>query len=212
MRVLLAALLALGLSGCSDDKSSVANFETKGLVPPANYCPGDPRRFAEAEKISDIDEGNGCFVHNAYQVSSVMGVAFNKPETMNCGVVTTFASWLNQSVQPAAQDAFGEPVVSVVVPSAYACRPRNNVRGAKLSEHGMGNAIDVSTFVLESGRRVAVLNDWNGANDSQRFLRQIRSEACGPFHTVLGPGSDAHHKDHLHLDLQQQRGGGAYCR
>ena len=97
---LMAASLALGLAGCSDNKSSVTQFETKGLVAPVDYCPGDPRRFADARKIADIDEGNGCFVHDAYEVTSIGGVALNTSQTLNCGVVTTAASWLQNTVQP----------------------------------------------------------------------------------------------------------------
>jgi hypothetical protein len=103
-------------------------------------------------------------------------------------------------------------VVGIDVPSAFACRPRNNARGAKLSEHGMGNAIDISVFHLASGRKVSVLQDWGGPNDSSAFLKNIRREACGPFKTVLGPGSDSHHRDHMHFDLQVHRSGGSYCR
>ncbi len=204
--------LLLGLAACSDDKSSLQQFETKGLVAPSGFCASDPTDFAKARKIRDIDQGNGCFVHNAYEVLAVAGVALNKSSVMNCNVATGFAYWLDKAVQPAAENAFGEKVVSVVVPSSYACRPRNNIRGGKLSEHGMGNAIDVSSFVLESGRRVSVLEGWRGASDEGRFLRQVRSDACGTFKTVLGPGSDAHHKVHLHMDLQRHRSGGTYCR
>ncbi len=90
-------------------------------------------------------------------------------------------------------------------------RPRNNVRGAKMSEHGFGNAIDIAAFTLEDGRKVSVLHDYYGSAASQRFLRQVRGEACGEFATVLGPGTDANHRDHIHLDLQNRRSGQAYC-
>jgi hypothetical protein len=206
---LVCAVLAL--AACSDDRPS-KNFQTKGLVPPSSFCAANPARFGDANKIADIDKGNGCFVHNAYEVRSLVGVNFNQPATLNCGVTNVAAQWLENTVQPAAQDAFGERVVKIDVPASYSCRPRNNQRGAKLSEHGMGNAIDVSAFTLESGRRVEVEQGWFGSRDAKSFLRQIRAEACGPFKTVLGPGADSHHKDHLHLDLQRHRSGGAYCR
>ena len=76
----------------------------------------------------------------------------------------------------------------------------------------MANAIDIAAFTLEDGREVNVLDDWySGTSESRAFLRAVRSEACGPFHTVLGPGSDAEHRDHIHLDLQRERSGGPYC-
>lgn len=203
--------VALWQSGCSDN-SPTKKFDTQGLIPPSGFCSIDPRRIGVAERITDIDEGNGCFVSSAFRVSAVRGVALNQHAVLNCAIAETFADWIDNSVQPAAERAYGERVVKVDVPSAYACRPRNNKRGAKLSEHGMGNAIDVSTFVLESGRRVAVLADWNGPRDSRNFLREVRADACGRFKTVLGPGSDANHKDHLHFDMQRRRNGGTYCK
>jgi hypothetical protein len=198
------------LTACSDD-TPIKQFETKGLIPPAASCAADPSRFGDAERISDIDMGNGCFVHNAYRVRSLSGVSFSQSATVNCGVANTTASWLDKVVQPAADDAFGERVVGVDVAAGFSCRPRNNARGAKLSEHGMGNAIDISAFTLSSGRKVSVEQGWFGSGDAKSFLRQVRSDACGPFKTVLGPGSDSHHKDHIHLDLQRHRSGGTYC-
>jgi hypothetical protein len=198
------------LAACSDD-TPIKQFETKGLVPPAGLCTSDPARFSDAKRVADIDLGNGCFVHNAYSVRGLAGVNFNQSVTFSCGVANTTAHWLESVVQPAADDAFGEHVVGVDVPAGFACRPRNNVRGAKLSEHGMGNAIDISAFTLESGRKVTVEQGWFGDRDAKGFLRQVRAEACGPFKTVLGPGSDVHHKDHIHLDLQHHRSGGTYC-
>jgi hypothetical protein len=120
--------------------------------------------------------------------------------------------WFTNSVQPAAERNFGEQVVSVDVFASYSCRPRNNQYGAKMSEHGFGNAIDIGAFTLASGRTVTVLDGWNGSADERAFLRQVRQEACGDFKTVLGPGSDAEHRNHLHLDLQTRRNGSSYCK
>jgi hypothetical protein len=198
------------LAACSDN-SPIKQFDTKGLVPPAESCAADPSRFGDAERVADIDKGNGCFVHNAYRLHGLAGVSFSQAVTTNCGVANTTAHWLDSVVQPAAEDAFGEKVVAVDVPDGFSCRPRNNIRGAKLSEHGMGNAIDISAFTLASGRKVSVKQGWFGDRGAKGFLRQVRTEACGPFKTVLGPGSDTYHKDHIHLDLQRHRSGGSYC-
>jgi hypothetical protein len=207
---ILAGLSGLALAACSDEKPK-KYFETQGLVAPISACAVDPRAFGEAEKISDFHEGNGCGVDNAWRVYSVGTVRLSQPGTFNCRQAGQVNRWMQGPVQAAAQDIFGEPVVEVKVAASYSCRPRNNVRGAKLSEHGFGNAIDVSGFTLASGRTVSVLEDWNGGRDERAFLRAVRADACGPFRTVLGPGSDANHRDHLHLDLQNHRSGGTYC-
>ena len=206
-------LSLLLLAGCSDDTPiNGKRFETKGMVPPSGLCAANPARFGRAYKVADVDLGNGCFVHNAYKVESLGQVAFSQPATFNCAMANTTAAWLSNVVQPAAEDTFGEPVVKIDVPATFACRPRNNIRGAKLSEHGRGNAIDVSAFTLASGRKIVVEQGWFTSGDDKSFLKQVRGGACGPFKTVLGPGSDPHHDDHFHLDLQQHRSGGSYCR
>jgi hypothetical protein len=201
----------LALAACSDD-TPIKRFQTKGLIPPADRCDTSPTRRGDAERISNIDMGNGCFVHNAYKVRSLSGVTFSQAATVNCAVANTTADWLDDVVQPAADDAFNERVVAIDVAAGFSCRPRNNQRGAKLSEHGMGNAIDIAAFTLESGRKIEVKQGWFAGSGSKSFLRRVRAEACGPFKTVLGPGADAAHKDHFHLDLQRHRSGGAYCR
>jgi hypothetical protein len=209
-----ALTLCAALAGCSGDskKTSRSSIDSAGLAARPVMCSSDPRRYALASRIDDIDDGGGCRVENAYHVNAVSGVELNQTSTFNCETVEATSLWLQRIVQPAAEEAFGERVARIEVLSSYACRTRNSLRGAKLSEHARGNAIDVSAFILESGRRVTVLNDWNGSRDEERFLRDVRQEACGLFKTVLGPGSDRYHRDHFHFDLQRHRSGGAYCK
>ncbi len=202
-------LLAFVLSACSSDNY----FDTKGLRAPVAMCSVKPSDLGNAERIRDISERNGCEVDNAWRVYSLGNVAFSEPATVNCGVVGSLNEWLASTVQPAAEEQFSEKIVGIDVAASYSCRPRNNSRGAKMSEHGFGNAIDISAFTLESGRKVSVKGGWwSGLRGEKAFLRQIRSDACGQFSTVLGPGSDRHHSDHIHLDMQNRRSGQSYCR
>src|SRR4051794_13716017 len=204
---LAAAGLSLFLSACG---SSGTHFTTYGLVEPDTQCLIDPRQVAEAVKIPDIDEGNGCRVRNAWSLRSVAGVGFSRPAVVNCGVVAPLEDWVLNTVQPASQESFGERVTGVDIAASYACRARNNEWGARMSEHGFGNAIDISAFTLESGRKITVREGWREGGSESEFLRQVRRDACGDFHTVLGPGT-AHHADHFHLDLAKRRSGKAYC-
>ncbi|MGE3831226.1 MAG: extensin family protein [Parvibaculaceae bacterium] len=181
------------------------------MAPPAQ-CLSDPRTLGNAERLDPIDEGNGCQIPNPWRMTSIAGVELSQPATINCSVAGPLSDWINNVVQPAANDAFGERVTVVGVAASYSCRPRNNQRGARMSEHGFGNAIDISSFTLESGRKVDVRGSWIKPSDENRFLSGVREEACGMFKTVLGPGSDSHHKDHLHLDLATRKSGRAYCK
>jgi hypothetical protein len=83
----------------------------------------------------------------------------------------------------------------------YSCRPRNNQMGAKVSEHAFGNAMDVMAFVLADGREINVEKGWRGDPAEQEFLREAFVGACRYFTTVLAPGSDPFHYNHIHIDL-----------
>lgn len=215
-RLMAAAAVAAVLAGCGSKTPTTTHskgyFSTQGLRAPEGLCEIKPSRIGLAEKIRNIDEGNGCEVPNAWAVQQLGSVAFSRSATMNCGMAAPLKDWLEDVVQPTAQRTFGESVVSVDVAASYSCRPRNNKSGAKMSEHGYGNAIDIAAFTLESGRRVTVLEGWRGARDERSFLRTVHDEACGEFRTVLGPESDAAHRNHFHLDLQNRASGKSFCR
>jgi len=204
----LAAGLACLAAACS---FGGPDFTTRGLMAPVAQCSVDPRSLGDAEQLQPFEESNGCGIPNPWRMHSLSGVALSEPATLNCGEIAAVDGWLNATVQPAATRAFGEPVVGIDVAASYACRPRNNVRGARLSEHGFGNAIDISGFTLADGRKVTVQDGWSGARDERTFLRTVRKEACGEFKTVLGPGADAEHHNHFHLDIARRRNDSTYC-
>ena len=142
----------------------------------------------------------GCGVAEPVQVTSVNGVSLRPAPTINCDAAEALATWIDNGLQP----AFRNQVVQLEIADSYSCRPRNNVRGNRVSEHGLGNAIDISGFVLKSGKTVTVAANYG------RQIRAAQKAACGPFRTTLGPGSDGYHEDHIHLDVSK-RGGNPYC-
>ena len=128
---------------------------------------------------------------------------------VRCGMAEHFIDWVRQPVQEAAAAWLGSPVVGIETMGSYSCRPVNGQAGSRLSEHGVGDAIDVSAFRLADGRRVTVLDGWNGRDENGRdFLRAVHQSACARFGVVLGPDANAQHRNHLHLDLAPTR----YCR
>ena len=213
VRNILALLAATVLAAaCSGSPETETYFETKGLRAPSGACNVTPSRLGLAERLGRINEHNGCEVSDPWSVRSLGAVAFSQPAILDCAMAAPLDGWLKDSVQPAALRSFGESVVAVDVAASYSCRPRNNQRGARMSEHGFGNAIDIAAFTLASGRKVTVLDGWRGGNSEQRFLRQVHDQACADFHTVLGPDSGREHRNHLHLDLQNRRNESVYCR
>lgn len=209
VRAAASGALLMVLAACGD---SSKQFSTRGLIAPSAICTLDPRLLGEAEPLGEIDEGNGCEIPKPYRLQSIANVNFSQPATVNCGMAEPLYDWMNSTVQKAASSSFGESVVSVDVAASYSCRARNGKRGARMSEHGFGNAIDIAAFTLESGRKVEVKRGWRGSSDERAFLREVRSDACADFNTVLGPGSDRNHSDHFHLDLANRRSGKVYCK
>ncbi|WP_109468279.1 extensin-like domain-containing protein [Albibacillus kandeliae] len=147
----------------------------------------------------------GCGIKDAVRITSVSGVSLSQSALLSCNAAKALKKWVDKGVQPAF--ASEGPVVKLQVAAHYTCRPRNNQSGARISEHGRGNAIDISAFILQSGKVVSVLSDWTGGGP----LADSRKKACGIFKTVLGPGSDPYHGDHFHLDVAQDRSS-TYCR
>jgi hypothetical protein len=120
---------------------------------------------------------------------------------LTCPMIPAVDRWAGAIVGPAARIHFGQPIVELKVAASYGCRPMNNVPGARLSEHGHANALDISGFRLADGRWINVKSGWNGDPRERAFLRQVHSGSCQIFTTVLGPNYDANHRDHFHLDL-----------
>ncbi len=143
----------------------------------------------------------GCGVEEPVRVTSVAGVRLSQAATVDCSVATALNTWVGEVAQP----AFDGKLAEMQIAAHYICRSRNNVKGAKVSEHGKGRAIDISAFVLTDGKVLTVAGNYN------RTLRRIYKAACGIFRTTLGPGSDGYHEDHFHFDTSA-RSGGAYCR
>ncbi|MFL5051641.1 MAG: extensin family protein [Xanthobacteraceae bacterium] len=131
--------------------------------------------------------------------------------TLACPMVSALDQWISASVQPAAVRWFGQPVVEIKQISAYSCRGMNGNSRAHISEHAFGNALDVAAFTLADGRKVTVKDGWRGLPEERGFLRDVHAAACQQFSTVLGPGSNVYHYDHLHLDLMRRSSGRSIC-
>jgi Extensin-like protein C-terminus len=139
-------------------------------------------------------------------------VAMKPAATLACPIVSALDRWLADSVQPAAQRWFGARVVEIKQISAYSCRGMNGNSRAHISEHAFGNALDIAAFTLADGRTVTVKNGWKGMPEEQGFLRDIQAAACQQFNTVLAPGSNVYHYDHIHVDLMRRASQRVICQ
>ena len=139
-------------------------------------------------------------------------VALKPVATLACPIVSVLDRWLADSVQPAAMRWFGARVIEIRQISAYSCRGMNGNSRAHISEHAFGNALDIAAFMLADGRRVTVKDGWKGMPEEQGFLRDVQAAACQQFNTVLAPGSNVYHYDHIHVDLMRRSSGRIICQ
>jgi len=151
------------------------------------------------------------------QRAPVMGTAplsveLKPTATLACPIVSALDRWIAASVQPAAQHWFGKQVVEIKQISAYSCRGMNGNPNAHISEHAFGNALDIAAFVLADGHRITVEGGWHGTPEEQGFLRDVQGAACDQFTTVLAPGSNKYHYNHIHVDLMRRASGRRICQ
>jgi hypothetical protein len=132
-------------------------------------------------------------------------IAITPPPELRCAMAEAITGWIRDDLAPKFSDS---PLRAVANFDDYECRGRNRVFGARLSEHGKGNALDVRALKLANGETIDP-TDVHLAHDLRETLRQ---SACARFSTVLGPGADGHHEGHIHLDLAERRGSFRMCR
>ena len=130
---------------------------------------------------------------------------------LTCPVAVGLEMWVRQDVQRIAEEELGSRVARIEQLGTYSCRRMYGASDAPWSEHATGNALDIAGFVLEDGRLISVLRDWNGDDAEARFLRTVRDAACASFGTVLSPDYNAAHADHFHFDQGRNPAFGA-CR
>jgi hypothetical protein len=134
-------------------------------------------------------------------------VEVTPPAIVQCMMAEAVVGWVRQSVAPQAIE-LGSSLKAVENLTSFDCRGRNGIGGAQISEHGRANALDVHSLKLANGK-VVTLTDPQVSKDFRDYLRMT---ACTVFTTVLGPGSDGFHEDHVHLDLLQRRNGYRICQ
>jgi Extensin-like protein C-terminus len=144
-------------------------------------------------------------------VAAAGPVDVKPPATLACPIVSALDQWVSEAVQPAALHWFGQPVVEIKQISSYSCRGMNGNPNAHISEHAFGNALDIAGFELADGHRISVQYGWHGTPQEQGFLRDVQAAACSEFTTVLAPGANVYHYNHIHVDLMRHAGRRHIC-
>jgi hypothetical protein len=146
----------------------------------------------------------GCGASDVVRLEGILlsdntRIAMSPPATMRCTMAEAIAHWVRDDVAPAFAKA-GPPIRALDNYASYDCRGRNNVATARTSEHGYANALDVRGVRLADGKFV----QFTDRVVNREIREELRKDACARFMTVLGPGSDGHHEEHIHLDLAER--------
>ncbi|WP_245485017.1 extensin-like domain-containing protein [Ciceribacter ferrooxidans] len=162
-----------------------------------------------------IDDGEGCGIDKPVAMTRLSAEVAIEPEvTARCETLLQLARMTRDLVEPAAR--LGLPdmgrLKAVHQASGYVCRKRNGADTGKISEHARGNAVDISALEFEKGPVPMKIVASEDSDLAAAFQRALNAAACLYFTTVLSPGSDDAHRDHMHLDVMKRTGGYRYCR
>lgn len=189
-------------------------------------APEDPEQFAACqaelktlgtvfETAAPIDDGEGCGMSNPVVVREILpGIKLAPEATFRCETALQLAHMTRETIIPAARIALADKgeLKAIQQASAYVCRKRNSAATGKISEHAYGNAIDIAGLEFDKGSVPMVIAAQDDGTLPAAFQRSLNAAACLYFTTVLSPGSDDAHKDHLHLDVIERKSGYRFCR
>jgi hypothetical protein len=168
--------------------------------------------IAIAPSIPAISGPGGCGGDDLVRLEAVVlpdskRVAVKPAAILRCAMAAALADWVRTDMVPFAK-SLGTTLADLDNFDSFECRGRNRVAGAKLSEHGRANALDVRALKFANGQSLSLTDRSVAREQRETVLHSV----CARFTTVLGPGSDWYHEDHIHLDLAERRGGYRICQ
>lgn len=188
------------------------DFDTAEVTAERSACDTRLGQIAAIDPMPRLVGPGACGGGDIVRLDAVLlgddkRVAFKPAPYLRCPMAEQLALWVRDEAAPRAA-TLGAALQAVETYDDFECRGRNRQTGGKLSEHGKANAVDVRGLTLADGRFI-VLTD---VNVSKELRTSLRDSACARFTTVLGPGSDSHHDEHIHLDLLERRNGYRICQ
>jgi hypothetical protein len=188
------------------------DFNSADVTSASTECDDRLGKIAVIEQMPRLIGPDACGGGDIVQISAVLlaggeRIALKPAPVLRCSFAESLAGWLRDEAAPRAEK-LGAALRAVETYDDFECRGRNRVAGAKLSEHGKGNAVDLRALVLADGRTVSLTD----VTVAKEFRDELRESACHRFTTVLGPGSDGYHESHIHLDLAERRQGYRMCQ
>ncbi|MDE5443041.1 extensin [Bradyrhizobium sp. CSA207] len=168
--------------------------------------------IAIAPSIPEIRGAGGCGGEDLVRLEAIVlpdrrKVPVKPAAVLRCTMASAIADWVRTDMVPLAT-SLGSTIADLDNFDSFECRGRNRIAGAMLSEHGKANALDVRAIKLANGQSIGLTDRAMSREVRERVLHSV----CSRFTTVLGPGSDWYHEDHIHLDLAQRRNDYRICQ
>lgn len=215
-KTVFLCMVSLAVSACGAIPSGKGQSSTRPQASAGisgfNPTPAARQCFSKLSKanvrFSPLPNRNfsgGCSQIDSIKLLDV-GADVTNLGPVKCELAANFAAWTEYAVKRAARKYLGAELERIETMGSYSCR---RIAGSsRLSQHAHANAIDVSGFVLDDGRRISVEGHWKSGGNKRKFFAAIHSSACKRFGTVLSPNYNAAHRDHFHFDMS----GNGFCR
>jgi hypothetical protein len=188
------------------------DFKTSEVTSAPSACRQRLEKFAVITPMPRLIGPGACGGTDIVRVDAVIGSGGRKIEIkpapyLQCPMAEQLALWVRDDTTPLLATV-GGLLKSLETYDDFSCRGRNRKMSGKVSEHGKANAIDLRGFTLMDGRYIH-LTDLKADRPVRDGARQ---SACTRFMTVLGPGSDGYHEEHIHIDLAERRNDYRICQ
>ena len=168
--------------------------------------------IAIAPSIPDIKGPGECGAEDVVRLEAVVlpdkrRVSVKPAAILRCAMASEIANWIRIDLAPLAA-SLGSVISDLDNLDSFECRGRNGIAGAKMSEHGRANALDVHDLRLANGQSIS----FTDRTVSREVRENVLHSMCKRFTTVLGPGSDGYHEEHIHLDLMERHNNYKICQ
>lgn len=180
------------------------------------------------EPVSAFQTDDGCGMSDGVSVSRISSVKIKPAAKLNCGYAKRLVKWVEGDLSQTITRTTGSQLTAIRHYSAYRCSFRSKGR---LSEHALGNALDIGAIETSSDLSLNVKKDWGdhldwalmepmemapksqrpsldqdaasdaSGNAKRRVWYEITKSACRAFKLVLTPHSNTAHANHLHVDM-----------
>jgi hypothetical protein len=189
------------------ERPAAANVDAAEIVP--SPCRLGLEAIAQVTPLPERKGPGACGGSDMVALESVRladggSVPVSPPAELRCEMAADLANWIRDGAAPLFAPS---RLIGIANYDSYECRGRNRIASAKVSEHGKGNAIDIRAFLLAGNKAVSPV-DYKVAVD---LRENLKASACKAFTTVLGPGSDGYHEQHIHFDIAARHGGYRIC-